>query len=78
MTDNEWWFAREAILTEKMSDPERFPTVTRVGAEGGFDVAGDATEYNLAFVIDDFAFGLQRVLDGIEAFLSARAASATG
>lgn len=74
VTDNEWWFAREAILTEKMNDPSRFPTVVRVDADGGFDVAGDAADYNLAFVVDDFAFGLQRVLDGIEAFIRVRAA----
>ena len=77
ITDTEWWLAREAILTEKMSDPTRFPTVSQVAADGGFDVAPDAADYNVAFAVDDFAFGLQRVLDGIEAFISARAESST-
>ena len=49
-----------------------FPTVTRVSADGGFDVAEDAEDYNLAFAIDDFMFGMERVLDGIEQFISER------
>jgi hypothetical protein len=72
VTDNEWWLAREAILTEKMNDAARFPTVTKVSQQGGFEVAEDAVDYILAFTLDDFAFGLQRVLDGIEAFIAAR------
>jgi len=72
VTDNDWWLAREAILTEKMNDPTRFPTVTKVSQQGGFDVAPDAVDYILAFTLDDFAFGLQRVLDGIESFITAR------
>lgn len=69
-TDTQWWLERERILTEKMGDGSAFPTVTRVSADGGFDVAEDVEDYNLAFAIDDFAFGLERVLDGIERFIS--------
>lgn len=72
MTDTEWWVAREQILIEKMSDATRFPTVVRVSEQGGFDVAPDAVDYNLAFAVDDFEFGLQRVLDGIERLIESR------
>ena len=75
LTDTEWWRARERILIEKMGDGAAFPTVTRVSEGGGFDVATDAEDYNLAFAIDDFRFGLERVLDGIERFIASRGQS---
>jgi AcrR family transcriptional regulator len=65
-TEYEWWTEREAQLTEFMS-PERFPTLTALGAAGGFDVPPDTENYNVRFIVDDFEFGLQRLLDGIEA-----------
>jgi AcrR family transcriptional regulator len=71
MDDNEWWLERAPLLEELM-DAQRFPVVSKVGADGGFDVAPDAANYNLAFALEDFEFGLQRVLDGIEAFLASR------
>jgi hypothetical protein len=57
-TDNEWW-AANAPLLEKVFDPERYPTAARVGA-----AAGAAYDPERAF-----EFGLQRMLDGIEAFV---------
>jgi hypothetical protein len=76
LTDTEWWLAREQILAEKMGDGADFPTVMKVSADGGFDVAPDADNYNEAFTVDDFEFGLERVLDGIGAFIAARGQSA--
>jgi hypothetical protein len=67
-TESEWWLEREPILGEVL-DPARFPVLTRLGAEGGFDVPEDTANYNLRFAVDDFDFGLQRLLDGFEAFL---------
>jgi AcrR family transcriptional regulator len=65
MTDDEWW-ATYAPLLEKVYDPERFPTATRVGAAAG-------AEYGAAYApARAFEFGLQRVLDGIAAFIKAR------
>ena len=75
LTDTEWWLAREQILAEKMGDGADFPTVVKVSAGGGFDVAPDAVNYNEAFTIDDFEFGLERVLDGIGAFIATRGQS---
>ena len=46
---------------EEYFDPERFPMISAVYAEGGYDEQ-----------LDHFEFGLQRVLDGIEAMLAAR------
>ena len=76
MSDTEWWLARERILAEKMGDGSAFPTVVRVSTDGGFDVAPDAEDYNQAFAVDDFEFGLERVLDGIGEFIAGRRQSA--
>ena len=70
MTELEWWTARDAILTEVMTE-ERFPTLARLDREGGFAVPPDTENYNLRFIVDDFEFGLQRLLDGIEAHVRA-------
>jgi AcrR family transcriptional regulator len=75
-TDDEWWYERARILAEKVGDGAAFPTVTRVSEAGGFDVDEDAGPYTLAFAIDDYRYGLERVLDGIEGRISA-ARSAT-
>lgn len=70
-TDTEWWTERAPLLEEiNVFEPERFPTVVAVGEKGGFDVSGEEHEYMLQFAIDDFEFGLQRVLDGLEAFVA--------
>ena len=73
-TDTDWWLERERILDRKMGDGSAFPTVSRVSLDGGFDVGEDQAEYNLAFALDDYRFGLERVLEGIERFLEARSA----
>jgi hypothetical protein len=41
---------------------------------GGFDPADGDLEYNMQNAVDDFAFGLQRVLDGIEVYIRRRQA----
>jgi AcrR family transcriptional regulator len=68
-TESEWWLEREPILGEVL-DAARFPVLTRLGAEGGFDVPEDTANYNLRFAVDDFDFGLQRMLDGFEAHVT--------
>jgi AcrR family transcriptional regulator len=63
-TDDQWWDA-QAPLLEKVFDAERFPVAARVGrAAGEAYGAGDPTYA--------FEFGLQRLLDGIEAVVAAR------
>jgi AcrR family transcriptional regulator len=69
-SDDEWWAETEPLL-DRYFDPERFPAAAEVDAEGGFQPSGDL-DYNLQFAIDNFEFGLQRVLDGVEAFIAER------
>lgn len=66
MTDAEWWSANAPLL-EKVFDPGRYPTASRVGL-----AAGEAYEaaYDPEYA---FEFGLRRVLDGIEALIRSRA-----
>jgi AcrR family transcriptional regulator len=65
MTDEQWWLAHAPYL-EKVFDTSRFPVAARVGA-----AAGEA--YGSAYPPDHgFEFGLQRLLDGIEAFIQKR------
>ena len=59
------------ILNEVMT-AERFPVLDRLAASGGFDVAPDTENYNVRFIVDDFEFGLQRMLDGIERYVTDR------
>jgi AcrR family transcriptional regulator len=69
MTDDEWWSVYAPLL-EKVYDADRFPTATRVGAAAG-------AEYGAAYApARAFEFGLQRVLDGIAAFIDARSPDA--
>jgi AcrR family transcriptional regulator len=67
LTDDEWWSA-QAPLLDQVIDPDRFPVATRVGTA--------ATEAYRGLWDPDhtFEFGLQRVLDGIEALVGARLA----
>ncbi|GIF78234.1 TetR/AcrR family transcriptional regulator [Asanoa siamensis] len=62
MTDDAWW-AVQAPLLEKVFDPVRFPLAARIGA-----AAGEA--YGLIDTDHAFEFGLQRLLDGIAAFIA--------
>ncbi len=66
MTDDEWW-AAYAPLLEKAFDPDRFPTAARVGAAAG-------ETYGAAYAPEHaFAFGLDRILDGVETLIHSRA-----
>jgi AcrR family transcriptional regulator len=65
LTDEQWWY-RQAPLLERVLDPARFPLAGRVGSAAG-------QEHQAAVDPDHaFEFGLQRVLDGIEALVRKR------
>jgi AcrR family transcriptional regulator len=65
LTDEQWWY-RQAPLLERVLDPARFPLAVRVGTAAG-------EEHQAAYDPEHaFAFGLQRVLDGIEALVRER------
>jgi hypothetical protein len=61
--------ANYGALLARLTDAERFPFVHALLAAGVF--AGDGT------IGDDFQFGLDRILDGIDVLVRARAAEAT-
>ena len=64
MSDQQWWDAYGPLLAEVL-DPARYPTAVRVGAAAG-------AEYGAAHdPARSFRFGLQRIIDGIDAFISA-------
>ncbi|MFD0202398.1 MULTISPECIES: TetR/AcrR family transcriptional regulator [Saccharothrix] len=65
LTDEQWWQAAAPLLA-KVLDPARFPTAARVGAAAG-EAHGAAHDGDHAFT-----FGLDRVLDGIEALVRTR------
>jgi AcrR family transcriptional regulator len=60
-SEADWWAAWAPLLGEVL-DPARYPTAARVG-----QAAGD--EYGAGDPSRAFAFGLQRVLDGIALFM---------
>lgn len=65
MSDAAWWKANEALLAT-VFDPKRFPTAARVGAAAG---ERHGAAYDPDFM---YAFGVERVVDGIAALISAR------
>jgi AcrR family transcriptional regulator len=77
VTDDQWWAAREPIF-DQYFDPDRYPTLVSVHQSGAFDPREGDADYTLQQALDDFEFGLQRVLDGVEAFIRRRAAQLDG
>jgi AcrR family transcriptional regulator len=64
MSDQQWWEAYGPLLAEVL-DPARYPTAVRVGTAAG-------QEYGAAHdPARSFKFGLQRIIDGIDAFINA-------
>lgn len=67
-SDGEWW-ERNAPLLEQIMDPARYAVSGRVGRAAGEAYGGPADPERA------FAFGLARVIDGIEAYVTARTAA---
>lgn len=60
-------------VVARLADPERFPEVAKIVASGIFD--DDATppgQGEDSFGDDEYAFGLERILDGLEALDTSR------
>jgi AcrR family transcriptional regulator len=70
VSNEEWWAAREPLF-DKYFDPQRYPTLVELDRAGAFEAPFEG-DYLLYHAVNDFAFGLQRVLDGIEAFVQQR------
>lgn len=67
LTDAQWWEISGPLL-EKVFDPARHPTAARVGQAAG-EAYGGVGQPDQAF-----AFGLERLLDGLEALIAMRSA----
>ena len=65
LTDEQWWSA-SAPLLEPLLDGSRYPIAGRVGTAAGeaYNAASDPKH--------EFEFGLERVLDGVQALLDSR------
>ncbi|GHH72968.1 TetR family transcriptional regulator [Streptosporangium violaceochromogenes] len=65
MTDAEWWVANAPLLG-KVMDGGRFPVAARVGEAAGqeYEAASDPERV--------FAFGLERILDGVAVLIAGR------
>jgi AcrR family transcriptional regulator len=68
MSDEQWWAAHAPFLS-RIADVARYPTAARVGQAAG-EAMGAAYSAEHAF-----EFGLERLLDGIEALVGRRTAS---
>jgi AcrR family transcriptional regulator len=77
LSEEQWWTARAPLLDQYL-EPARFPTLVAVQRSGGFDEPDAVESYNLQRALDDFEFGLQRVLDGVEMLLRARSRPSSG
>jgi AcrR family transcriptional regulator len=63
LSDQQWWETYGPLLAEVL-DPARYPTAVRVGTAAG-------QEYGAAHdPARSFRFGLERIIDGIQAFIS--------
>jgi AcrR family transcriptional regulator len=63
VSDQQWWQTYGPLLAVVL-DPARYPTAIRVGAAAG-------AEYGAAHdPARSFTFGLQRIIDGIEVFIT--------
>jgi AcrR family transcriptional regulator len=65
MTDEQWW-AKQAPLLDRVFDAARFPVAARVGQAAGEEHQAAVDPAHA------FAFGLERVLDGIDALVRSR------
>lgn len=79
ISDDDWWNARAPLLEEIAGDAadwgERYPTVTKLSEEQAFDQLDrpdDTTPYLVQDALDTFEFGLQRILDGVDAYINTR------
>jgi AcrR family transcriptional regulator len=66
--DDEWWYARSALLEEMAPDFHlRFPMVTKLAQTGGFTLDAETEPYQEQAANETFRAGLTMLLDGIAA-----------
>lgn len=67
MSDQQWWDTYGPLLGAVL-DPEQYPTAIQVGSVAGAEYGAAHDPHR------SFEFGLQRLLDGVEAFIDSAAA----
>ncbi len=71
--EDEWWYERSAELERVAPDfAERFPTLTLMSEQGAFDNEDMDKPYLEQEAWETFRFGLEALLDGIEAAIDAQ------
>ena len=68
-SDDQWWQQRAPLLDERMEG--RFPRLAALDEAGAFAVSDTTLPYTLQRALDRFEFGLDLVLDSIDARISA-------
>jgi AcrR family transcriptional regulator len=75
LSDDDWWNARAPLLEEIQAEMgDCYPILTCMAEEHAFDQLDrpdDTTPYLVQEALDTFEFGLQRLLDGLEAHIAA-------
>jgi AcrR family transcriptional regulator len=67
----DWWTQQSELMAELVPDVNaRFPRLAAADAEGAFDFEHEPEHYLEQEARNGFEFGLERLLDGIEAYLS--------
>lgn len=70
-SEDEWWGTQSQLLAELVPDiGERYPQLTTAEQEGAFDLEHEPGGYLEQEARNAFDFGLERLLDGIEAYLA--------
>jgi AcrR family transcriptional regulator len=70
-TELEWWTQQSQLMTELVPDVgRRYPRLAAADADGAFDVEHEPEQYLEQEARNGFEFGLERLLDGIEAYVS--------
>jgi AcrR family transcriptional regulator len=72
-TELEWWTTQSQLMTELVPDVDRrFPMLAAAEADGAFDFEHEPEQYLEQEARNGFEFGLERLLDGIEIYVSRR------
>lgn len=78
ISTDDWW-RTHAPLIEQRLDSKRFPMLTSPELEGAYEQAeGGDPDYFVQLALDNFEFGLQRVLDGIASLVERRRGQVAG
>ncbi|WP_067826496.1 TetR/AcrR family transcriptional regulator [Actinomadura kijaniata] len=73
VSDEEWWYARSALLEEVAPDfAERYPSVAWLGDAGAYEPEDQSVPYMEGDARETFEAGLALLLDGVEAAVRRR------